>query len=369
MPTEKQKIPGLILRGKTWWIDKKLSGKRICESCRTSNYEEAVKFFAFRVNGLREAEVYGTRPRRIWREAAIHYLKTKQKASLSEDARYLKILDKWIGDLPLEKVHMGTLQPFIDSEKGRGVKSRTINYPLQIVRHILNLASHEWIDETGKSWLDNAPKIKLLSIRDQRKPYPMDWDEQYLLFNGLPEYLRLMALFEVNTGTRMAEVCNLRWDWEISIPELETSVFLIPGEGVKNRDDRLVILNSVAKGVVERLRDVHREFVFSYKGKQVKTMDGTAWKNAKKRLNLRQIRIHDLKHTYGRRLRAAGVDLETRQDLLGHKNGKITTHYSAPEIENLILASEKVCEPQSRKSHAIVILRPNVLHNEMTIID
>ena len=49
---------------------------------------------------------------------------------------------------------------------------------------------------------------------------------------------------------------------------LETSVFVISGEGVKNRDDRLVMLNSVANGVVEKMRGVHSEFVFSYKGRK-----------------------------------------------------------------------------------------------------
>ena len=164
MPTEKQRISGLVLRGKTWWIDKKVFGKRLCESSRTGDYEEAVKYFAFKVNELREAEVYGTRPIRIWREAAIHYLETKQKASLSEDARYLKILDKWIGDLPLEKVHMGTLQAFIVNERTRGVKNRTINCPLQVVRHILNLATDEWIDETGKTWLEACAQNQVTPV-------------------------------------------------------------------------------------------------------------------------------------------------------------------------------------------------------------
>jgi integrase len=40
----------------------------------------------------------------------------------------------------------------------------------------------------------------------------------------------------------------------------------------------------------------------------------------------RKVRVHDLKHTFGRRLRAAGVSFEDRQDLLGHKSGRITTH-------------------------------------------
>jgi hypothetical protein len=57
---------------------------------------------------------------------------------------------------------------------------------------------------------------------------------------------------------------------------------------------------------------------------------------------LPQVRVHDLKHTFGRRLRAKGVSHETRQVLLGHKNGQITTHYSAAEIGELIDAVEKV---------------------------
>ena len=43
------------------------------------------------------------------------------------------------------------------------------------------------------------------------------------------------------------------------------------------------------------------------------------------------------------RLRAAGVSFEDRQDLLGHKSQRITTHYSHPELSNLIAAAEKAC--------------------------
>ena len=63
----------------------------------------------------------------------------------------------------------------------------------------------------------------------------------------------------------------------------------------------------------------------------------------------RRVRVHDLKHTFGRRLRSAGVSFEDRQDLLGHRSGRITTHYSAAELTNLIAAAEKVCEQKSHK--------------------
>ncbi|WP_139176792.1 tyrosine-type recombinase/integrase [Nitrosospira multiformis] len=70
--------------------------------------------------------------------------------------------------------------------------------------------------------------------------------------------------------------------------------------------------------------------------------------------------MHDLKHTFGRRLRSAGVSLETRKVLLGHKNGGITSHYSAPEIGELIDAANKVCGTDSRKTPALVILKRKI---------
>jgi len=41
------------------------------------------------------------------------------------------------------------------------------------------------------------------------------------------------------------------------------------------------------------------------------------------------------------------VPLETRKALLGHRNGDITTRYSAPELEELLEAASKVCERKS----------------------
>jgi integrase len=291
----------------------------------------------------RQASVYGIRPKRTFREAATKHLLESQKSSLKDDALHLKILDPYIGDLTLDFVHMGTLQNFIEIRKTEGVKNRTINYALQTVRHILNLAATEWIDEYGLTWLPHAPKIKLLSLKDARPPYPLSWDEQTKLFAELPLHLARMVLFKVNTGCREQEVCSLRWGWEERIPELDTSIFVIPAHAVKNRLPRVVVLNSVTRKLINQQRGQHPEFVFTYKGMPVGTMNNSAWQKARKRVGLSQVRIHDLKHTFGRRLRAANVSFEDRQDLLGHKSSRITTHYSSAELGNLIAAAEKVC--------------------------
>jgi hypothetical protein len=69
----------------------------------------------------------------------------------------------------------------------------------------------------------------------------------------------------------------------------------------------------------------------------------------------RRVRVHDLRHTFGRRLRAEGVGLEDRQDLLGHKSGRMTTHYSAAQIGNLLTAVNRIAN--SRESPVGTVLR------------
>lgn len=116
---------------------------------------------------------------------------------------------------------------------------------------------------------------------------------------------------------------------------------------MKNREDRLVVLNKIAHSVIEEVRGEHSEYVFIYRGKSIGRMLNTSWKNARKKAKLPQVRVHYLKHTFGRRLRSASVSFEDRQDLLGHKSGRITIHYSVAELQNLIEAANKVCEGKS----------------------
>lgn len=354
----RKRTPGLFKRGGVWHVDKQIRGRRVCESTGESDLARAEEYLARKIEEVRNAVIYGVRPKRTFRQAATKYLNENQhKRSIDKDAMHLKHLDPFIGSLWLDAVHMGTLQDFIAARRKRGLKTRTINLALGVVRHILNMAASEWLDENGLTWLQAAPKIKLLPETDARKPYPISWDEQTRLLQELPDHLAKMVLFKINTGCREREVSGLRWDWEIAVPELDTSVFIIPGENVKNTDDRLVVLNRVARSIIEQVRGDHPAFVFTYRGKPMDRLHTSGWKRARVRAGLPHLRVHDLKHTFGRRLRAAGVSFEDRQDLLGHRSGRITTHYSQAELTNLIEAANKVCGQNSRKSPALVVLR------------
>jgi len=304
----------------------------------------------------RQAQIYGVRPVRTFEQAAAKFVRENQhKRSIQDDVSRLKSLMPVIGHVPLDRLHMGTLQSWIAQRSKAGVATSTINHGLQIVRRILNLASGEWVDEEGLTWLHTASRIKLLAITDRRPPYPLSWDEQMRLLQALPPHLAEMALFAVNTGCRDSEVCGLRWEWEVAVPELVTFVFMLPGSKVKNGDERIVVLNRAARSVVDGRRGKHPTHVFAFENSPVQRMLNTGWKRARTAIGLPQLRVHDLKHTFGRRLRAAGVGFEDRQDLLGHRSTRVTTHYSAAELSRLIEAAECVCERDGRRPELVVL--------------
>ena len=94
----------------------------------------------------RLAQVYGVRPSRTFERAAAKFvLENQHKRSIGDDVRLLKGLMPWIGSIPIDKVHMGALQPWMAERRRLGRSNGTINNGLQVVRRILNLAAGEWI--------------------------------------------------------------------------------------------------------------------------------------------------------------------------------------------------------------------------------
>lgn len=366
-------MSGLKLRGGVWHIDKRykyFSGGRLRKSTGfgEKDLSLAEETLVREMATARKAVEEGVRPDVLWQDAAAKYLRENlHKASIDADARHLNDLHPYIGQLPIDQVHDDALALFKQEKKAAGTRQKSVNNALSVVRRILNLAARVWRHNlpNGKSltWLATAPLITLPAVRDAAKPYPLSWSEQAKLVSFLPRHMADMTLFKVNTGTRDQEICKLQWDWEIHIPELATSVFIVPGyiwneelaagedpEGlVKNREDRLVVLNKVAMSVVNSRRGIHETFVFSYLGRPLKRMHNSSWKRAWKKADLPLSRrytrgVHNLKHTFGRRLRAAGVAMETRKVLLGHTNHDITTHYSAAEVQELINAANSILE-------------------------
>lgn len=376
-------ITGLTLKEGIWHIDKVVRGHgRIRGSTGTGVRAEAEQFLLARIVEAQVTKAEQQDQRKTFRDAATRYLNEyAHQPSIWLTGTYLKQLDPYIGELYLDEVDDEALQPYIEDRLELGRAPRTINIALQRVVRVLNVCARKWRDEDRKPWLRTVPMIEMLSEKSRRQPYPLSWDEQAILFKELPEHLLAMALYKVNTGCREQEVCKLRWEWEIKVPDLETSVFLIPADfggrfddsGVKNGEERLVVLNDVARSIIRKQRGLHPEWVFPYEERALHRMNDTAWRSARKRAaekwkklhgvpahpSFGRVRVHDLKHTFGRRLRAADVPEEDRKALLGHTVGSITSHYSAAELTKLIEYANRIAATDTR-SPALTMLKRRV---------
>ena len=140
------------------------------------------------------------------------------------------------------------------------------------------------------------------SKRSEKRP--IRHDERCERLTLLPDHLADMALFDLNTGVRDDVVCSLQWNWEVPIPQLGVSAFIVPSAHVKGvrgkKTDRVLVCNTVAQSVVERQRGKHATHVFTYRRERVKnadtapvmpyrpvqTMNNTAWQSGRKKAGL-----------------------------------------------------------------------------------
>ena len=85
-----------------------------------------------RIEQARQAKFFGFPEPVTFKEPAARYLmENAHKRTIRRDADALKRVIPYIGDLPLSKVHLGTIQPFSDARRR---KLNVSNAPIAAVR-------------------------------------------------------------------------------------------------------------------------------------------------------------------------------------------------------------------------------------------
>jgi len=133
------------------------------------------------------------------------------------------------------------------------------------------------------------------------------------------------------------------------VPEVGRSVFVIPPEAFKSKRAHVAIMNDAAWSIVQAQRGLDPIWVFPFRGRPIGTMNNNGWQRARREAGLQSVRVHDLRHTFACRLRAAGVPIEDRAALLGHATRSMAGHYASADVgrlmgqANLALRREETC--------------------------
>lgn len=151
-----------------WSVDRIYKSTRLRN--RFKSFEEAESWLIYQLEQLRQLHLFGIRPKRTFDEAAAKYLLDHQeKVSLNLDIYLLERLVPFIGKLTLDRIHDGTLAPYVKDRKANKLANKTINFGLELVRRILNLAARSWRDEDGITWLETPPLISVLPLIPERE--------------------------------------------------------------------------------------------------------------------------------------------------------------------------------------------------------
>ena len=161
--SNRRQMPGLRLKGGIWHIEKRcphVPSGWLRESTGKTRRAEAERVL---IRRLAEIEAQAARIEEgvhTFEEAGLRYIEEiAVKPSADDIAMHLDALLPFIGQLPLDQVHDGTLKPFVDHERQRGLAPKSINNALGVVSAVLNLAARVWRDEQGRPWLTQAPPL------------------------------------------------------------------------------------------------------------------------------------------------------------------------------------------------------------------
>lgn len=207
----------------------------------------------------------------------------------------------------------------------------SVNRELACLKHMYTKAM-EW--QYVKA--NPAKGVKLLKEPPGRLRY-LSADEIEALVGQCPKHIRPIVIMALNTGMRKSEILNLRWK-EIDLTNRRITVV-----NSKNNESRVIPMNNTLyQELLSLSASSEGEFVFSSRRDcpfiDIKKGFAVAMKKAK----IKEFRFHDLRHTFGSHLVMQGVDLKTVQQLLGHKEIRMTMRYSHLSPEHVQKAVEKL---------------------------
>lgn len=309
-----------------WWIKISLNGRIVQKSTGTPDKNKAQEFHDRLKAQLWEQSKLGVKRRYSWNEAVVRWLnETHNKATRADDLGNFRWLDQFLNGIVLEDINHNVLDKIIQAKLTTKVKNSTVNRMLALIRAILRKAVLEW------EWLEKVPKIRLLPEPSRRIRW-ITQDEVDQLLLELPDHLKAMVRFSLETGLRQANVTGLQWT---QIDLTRRCAWIHPDQA-KARRAIAVPLSSSAVVIIREQLGKHLTHVFTYQGNSVTQVNTRAWRQALQRAGIKDFRWHDLRHTWASWHVQAGTPLHVLQELGGWESVEMVRRYAHLSSEHLV---------------------------------
>lgn len=311
----------IFKKGKNWYIDYYFKGKRKRKKIGPSRKlaEQVLKDVQIKIVKGEYLGVYEEK-KILFEDFAKQYLEyakaNKSFSTFRRDRVSVKHLISAFKGKYLFEIRPEIIENY-KLTRLKKVKPAPINRELACLKHMYSKAI-EWgyVNKNpvkGTKRLKEPPgRLRFLKTEEVKK-----------LLKACPEYLCSIVICALNTGMRKGEILNLKWS-NVDLKNRKITVI-----NTKNNESRVIPINqTLYQQLLALYRSKNGEYVFSNKNGLPFLDIKKGFSAALKRARIKDFRFHDLRHTFGSHLVMQGVDLRTVQQLMGHKDIKMTMRYS-----------------------------------------
>jgi len=206
------------------------------------------------------------------------------------------------------------------------LSDKTIKNVRATLRRIL-ASAFEW------ELIDRIPFLPKVKVTDKGWDFLPQDEATKLVAAARDDEERALLLFALDTGARAGEQLAFEWgdiDWHNNLVVFRRSSTRGVVGPTKSGKERKVPMTERLGGALRRVKHLRGKLVFCRAdGKPL-----TLWQlherlwGACRRAGLREIRWHDLRHSFASQLVMANVPLRQVQDWLGHSTMAMTMRYS-----------------------------------------
>jgi integrase len=317
-----------------------IGGREIYRSTGTRDKGKAEAVAAKLHSELFNQVKLGSKPRHLWQEAVIKFIEESvQKRSIETEKSHLRWLSTHLNDKYLDDISTDTIEAIISAKLKSGAGTTRVNRTTGVISAILNKAHKQW------GWLDKLPYIRKFEETGQRLRW-LTHDEAEMLLAALPEHTAAMARFSLLTGLRESNVTKLEWN-QIN---MQTRLLWIHADQAKGKKVIRVPLNDDAIAVLRQQLGKHCSRVFTYKGDQIDKVSTKLFRNAVKKLGLKDVCWHTLRHTWASWHVQAGTPLNVLQELGGWSDYAMVQRYAHLAPEHLADYAAKITMDVKKES-------------------
>lgn len=214
----------------------------------------------------------------------------------------------------------------------------TVNRELMALRRMLNIAVMEgWISQNP--FKSGPSLINMSNERMRSRILSVDEEIKLIEVCDCPErrHLKSLIICLLDTGVRLNEAVTLTWE----NVDLDEDFIHILAFNSKTATPRTVAISKRLRAEFDRLW-AEAKFISpdetKLKSKRVFRVTNNvnrSWRTARRLAGLNDLRIHDLRHTFGTRLDRSGFTQAQIARSLGHKQVHTTFRYTNPDQELL----------------------------------